>query len=326
MSLQIKKKILTEIKNASTVIIARHKKPDGDAVGSTMGLKRILELSFPEKKVFIDREDECDYTAFLGDEGPIPSDADYENALVIVCDCGNVERVSGERVRNGKKLIKIDHHIDLTPYGDVSWVEEERSSVCEMITEFWHTFRKELKIDKAAASCLYAGMVTDSGRFKYPGTSPQTLRLASYLLEQDIYMDLIYMNLYIDTIDVAKFEAYLVSKIELTESGVAHLFISRRLRKARGLTLEEASNTVGVMDAIKGSLIWIAFIENDDGTVRARLRSRFIDVQKLAAQFGGGGHENASGATLKEQEDVKRLLVKADELHAAFKADNPELF
>ena len=308
------------------MILSRHKRPDGDAVGSTMGLKRILELSFPGKRIFIDREDESDFTAFLGDQGPKPEDADYADALVIVLDSSNPERISSSRVMKGKKLIKIDHHIDLTPYGDISWVEEERSSVCEMVTEFWYTFRKELKIDKIAAGCLYTGMVTDSGRFKYPGTDAVTLRLAASLLEQQIDMDRIYMNLYIESIDVAQFEAYLISKIELTQSGVAHLFISRRLRHSRGLTLEEASNTVGIMDAIKGSLIWIAFIENDDGSVRARLRSRFIDVQKLAAEFEGGGHENASGATLKSQEDIKQMLDQADEIHARFKAENPELF
>ncbi|MBR4768402.1 MAG: bifunctional oligoribonuclease/PAP phosphatase NrnA, partial [Lachnospiraceae bacterium] len=109
MAKTIKHQIFDEILKHDTVIISRHKRPDGDAVGSTMGLKAVLTASFPKKRIFLDNEDYAEYVAFLGSEGPHPEDGDYEKALVIVIDTGTLDRISNKRVQNGDKLIKIDH-------------------------------------------------------------------------------------------------------------------------------------------------------------------------------------------------------------------------
>ncbi|MBQ9510786.1 MAG: bifunctional oligoribonuclease/PAP phosphatase NrnA [Clostridia bacterium] len=322
MNENVKRQIFDEIKNAETVIISRHKRPDGDAVGSTMGLKKIISLTYPEKRVFLDNEDYSEYVSFLGDEGEHPTDEDYKNAAVIIIDTGNTDRISNARFANGKTLIKIDHHIDDKPYGDISWVEDERSSACEMIVDFYMTFANELKIDKSAAECLYTGMVTDSGRFKYRGTSAETLRCAAVLLEQDIDTETIFAHLYMDEMEILKFHAYLTRKIKLTPNGVAWLYVNRAMRKKFKLSQEEASNVVSVMDSIKGSLIWLAFIDNDDGTIRVRLRSRFVEVQPLATRYHGGGHACASGATVYSKKEKAALLCDADEILKKFKAEN----
>ncbi|MBR5739594.1 MAG: bifunctional oligoribonuclease/PAP phosphatase NrnA [Lachnospiraceae bacterium] len=324
MNLKLKKTILSEIKAAETIIISRHKRPDGDAVGSTMGLAEILRASFPDKRIFLDNEDYAEFTAFLGDEGPHPTDADYENALVIVIDTGTLDRISNKRVTNGKTLIKIDHHIDKLPYGDLSWVEEERSSACEMIVGFYQTFPKELTLNERAATCLYTGMVTDSGRFKYRGTSADTMRCAATLLERNIDTEMIHANLYMEEFRIILFEASLTKRIQRSGNGVAWLYITRALRKRHGLTLEEASNVVSLMDAIKGSLIWLAFIENDDESIRVRLRSRFVEVEALAGAYHGGGHACASGATVYSKEEAMALLADADKLLGEYKAEHPE--
>ncbi|MBO4217190.1 MAG: bifunctional oligoribonuclease/PAP phosphatase NrnA [Clostridia bacterium] len=322
MNETVKKQILDKITEYGTVIICRHTRPDGDAVGSTMGLKRILELSFPEKRVFLDNADYSDYVAFLGDEGERPSDEDYENALVIAVDTGTESRISNPRFSRGKTLIKIDHHIDDKPFGDVSWVEEERSSACEMITDFYITFRDVLKIDAAAATCLYAGMVTDSGRFYYRGTNADTLRCAAVLLEAGVDTEFLFSRLYIEDPNVFRFRADLAKRVKFTENGVAWLYISDRMRKRRGLSQEEASNSVSVMSSIKGSLIWLAFIENADGSIRVRLRSRFVEVQELATHYHGGGHACASGATVYGKGEMKALLADADALLKKYKSEN----
>lgn len=322
MNAEIKKKILEKIKSYETIIISRHKRPDGDAVGSTMGLYKMLRLTYPEKKIFLDNEDYSEYVAFLGDEGEHPTDKDYENALVIVLDTGTADRISNERYTLGKELIKIDHHIDDKPYGDISWVEEERSSVCEMIADFYLTFRDELKLDKDAATCIFTGMVTDSGRFRYRGTGGETLRCAAALLDAGIDAEDIYAHLYMDDFDIIKFHAALTGKIKVTKNGVAHLHISRAMRRQRGLTMEEASNIVGIMDSIKGSLIWLAFIENDDGSTRVRLRSRYVEVQELATHYNGGGHACAAGATVYSREEEAALIAEADALIKKYKEEN----
>lgn len=319
MNLEVKQKIFEAIHSSETVIISRHRRPDGDAVGSTMGLARILRLTYPEKRVFLDNEDASDYLAFLGSEGERPTDADYENALVIVLDTGTLDRISNCRVLNGRMLIKIDHHIDDKPFGDLSWVEEECSSACEMVTDFYLSFRDALKLDAEAATYLYTGMVTDSGRFRYRGTDAGTMRCAAALLEQGVDTETIFAHLYMDDFDILRFHAALTNRIRLTENGVAWLRISRAMRRRRGLSMEEASNVVSLMDSIKGSLIWIALLENDDGSVRVRLRSRFVEVQELATHYHGGGHACASGATVYSREEEAALLAEADALLKRYK-------
>ena len=319
-SIDLKKQILGEIRSHGTVIISRHKRPDGDAVGSTMGLAAILRLTFPEKRIFLDNTDYAEYVAFLGDEGEHPTDADYTHALVIVLDTGSADRISNPRFANGEKLVKIDHHIDDKPYGDLCWIEEERSSTCEMIADFYLTFRDELQIDSEAATCLYAGMVTDSGRFRFRGTDAGTLRSAAAMLEVGIDTENLYAHLYMDDPDVIRFHAAMTERIRFTGNGVAWMHVSRALRRRRGLSLEEASNVASLMESIKGSLIWLAFIENDDGSIRVRLRSRYVEVQALAARYHGGGHACASGATVYSREEEEALLAEADALLGDYKA------
>lgn len=321
-----KQAILSAVEAHDTIIISRHKRPDGDAVGSTMGLAALLRASYPEKRVFLDNEDYSEFVAFLGNEGPKPTDGDYQNALVIVVDTGTLDRISNPRATSGDLLVKIDHHIDAKPFGDVSWVEDWRSSACEMIVDFFKTFEDRLILDREAATALYTGMVTDSGRFKYEGTGPETLRLAAVLLERDIDLDRLYAHLYIEDYAVTIFNAKLTEQVNRTKNGVAWLYVDRATRIENGLTLEEASNVVSLMDAIRGSLIWLAFIENDDGSIRVRLRSRFTEVESLAKKYQGGGHAQASGATVYSEDEVRSLIDDADRMLKAYKETHPEDF
>ena len=325
-STELKQAVLDRIISHETIIISRHKRPDGDAVGSTLGLARILRASFPDKHIFLDNEDYSDFVAFLGDEGEHPTDEDYTNALVIVIDTATIDRVSNSRAERGAFLIKIDHHIDARPYGDLSWVEEKRSSACEMIADLCMTFPETLTLTKEAAEAVYVGMVTDSGRFKYDGTDGNTLRAAAFLMDRGIDLQRLYAHLYMDEFDLLLFEAGLISQISRTENGVAWLFIPKKLREEKGLSLEDASNTVSLMDKIRGSMIWLAFIEYDDGSVRVRLRSRFIDIEPLARKYNGGGHANACGATVYSEKQRTALIGEADEMLRAFKEENPDLF
>ncbi|MBQ7603423.1 MAG: bifunctional oligoribonuclease/PAP phosphatase NrnA [Clostridia bacterium] len=317
----VRKEILDLLEEYETIIISRHIRPDGDAVGSTLGLAGIIRNTYPEKRVFLDNEDYSEYVSFLGDEGPRPADTDYENALVIVVDTGSFDRISNSRVLKGKKLVKIDHHIDDKPYGDVSWVEEERSSACEMIVDLF-MFSEKLRMDRRAATCLYAGMVTDSGRFRYRGTCAETLRCAAVLLDYGVDIETVYANLYMDDIETVRFEAEMKGSINITENGVAWLRITKETREAHNLSMETASAVISVMDGIRGSLIWIAFIENDDGSFRVRLRSRFAEVQELASRYHGGGHACASGATVYSEEEAASLLKDADLLLRDYKTNN----
>ncbi len=311
-NLQVKKAILDKIKSYDKIIISRHYRPDGDAIGSTKGLQRILKLTYPEKEILVLNEDYSDYLAFMGGEDEPKRDEYYKDALGIVVDTGTEERWSNKKMSLCKELIKIDHHIDVAPYGDLSWVEDYRAAACEMIIDFYKTFENELKMDKEAATYLYTGLVTDSGRFKFREVGGETLRNAAVLLDFGIDTESLYANLYLDTFDMLKFNAHITDEIQITENGVAYLYVSREMQKKFNLSQEDASNVVGLMDSIKGSLIWIAFIELDEGRTRVRLRSRFTTINKLGEKYHGGGHECAAGAYVYSKEEFNSLLRDAD--------------
>ncbi|MBR2342906.1 MAG: bifunctional oligoribonuclease/PAP phosphatase NrnA [Clostridia bacterium] len=317
------RRVLDTIKKYDRIIIFRHFRPDGDAVGSTKGLKRILELSFPEKEIVLQNCDFSDYLTFLGGEDELREDGFYAEALGIVVDTATAARISNKKFSLCKELIKIDHHIPVEDYGDINWVEEERSSSCELISAFYYEMRDELKIDTEAATYLYAGLVTDSGRFRFRSVSGETMRLAGMLLDLGVDTDLLYANLYMKELSEFKFEAYVLGNINITENGVAYIYIDRATMAEYGLSYESASAAVSYMDSIKNSLIWIAFIDTaDESEIRVRLRSRFVTVNQIAEKYEGGGHACASGATVHSWAQMDELIAEADRVLGEFKKQN----
>ncbi len=319
---ETKNAILEKIREYDRIIIARHQRPDGDAIGSSHGLAEILRLSFPDKSILVANQDSSEYLSFLQTEETDPDSLDYSNALAIVTDTANMDRCANKRITEAKEIIKIDHHIDVSPFGNICWVEDDRSSVCEMVTAFLYTFRDVLSCNLKAATLLYMGMVTDSGRFKYVETKGNTMRLAGYLLDMGIDTETLHANLELENFEFFKFKAFIYEKMEISENGVAHLYVDKAMQERFHLSREQASNSVDFMNKIRGSLIWIAFIDNPDGSIRVRLRSRFITVNALAARYGGGGHANASGATVNSLDEMKALINDADEMLKQYKASN----
>lgn len=309
---EIKKLILEKIKEYDRIIIFRHLRPDGDAVGSTKGLRAILRQSFPEKEIYLNNCDFSDYVAFLGGEDEPLSDEEYKDALGIVVDTATAQRISNPRYELCREVIKIDHHIPVQQYGTLQWVEENRSSSCEMIADFYRTFSDELKMDVEAATYIYAGMVTDSGRFRFRSVSGDTLRLAGMLLDFGIDLDTLHANLYMKEFHTLRFQAFVYQNMNITENGVVWFHVTKDIREQFSLSMEDASNCVTYMDSIKGSLIWLAFIDTDDGDARVRLRSRFVTVNQIAERHGGGGHDCASGANARDLDEIKAIVAEAD--------------
>ncbi len=323
-NLDIKRTILNKIKEYDKIIICRHTRPDGDAVGSTLGLRRILQLTYPEKEVTVINDDYAAYTAFLGKEDEQRDDGYYSDALCIIIDTGTPDRISNSKYSLARETIVIDHHIEPEFFGDISWVESDRSAACEMIADFYATFADELNMDVYAASCIYAGLVTDSGRFRFESVTGETMRLAGMLLDKGVDTDTLYAHLYLKEYEELKFQAYVLKKMKITPNGAAHFFIDLETQKKYGLTAEQACESVSYLGSLKGSIIWIAFIENADGTVRVRLRSRFVTVNELAERYGGGGHACASGATLKSRAEIRGLVKAADKLICEYKSTHTD--
>ena len=304
--------ILDKIKEYDSIIIFRHKRPDGDATGSTKGLQRILKLTYPEKQVLLINSDYADYMSFLGGEDEDVADEVYAKSLGIVIDTATADRISNKKYALCRELVKIDHHIPVESYGNYEWVEEHRSSACEMVATFYLAFRDELVIDSEAATYIYCGMVTDSGRFRYREVSGETMRAAGALLDVGIDTDTLFANLYMKEYHTFKFEAYVLENMQITENGVAYIYVDKKMQEMFSLTQEEASAVVSHLDSIKGSLIWLAFIDNSDDSIRVRLRSRFVTVSEIANNYHGGGHACAAGATCYSLDEMNQLIADCD--------------
>ena len=321
MNYEIKKQILDKMQQYDRIILFRHVRNDGDCVGATKGLKEILRLTWPEKEIYLIDTETAKYLEFMGPEDAELPDEMYTDALGIVLDTASESRISNKKYTLCREVIKIDHHIPLEHYGSLEWVEEERSSCCEMIVDFYNTFRNVLKINSEAATHLYTGMVTDSGRFKYSGVTGDTLRCAAVLLDVGVDTDLLFARLYLEAYEYLKFKAHIYERMQITENGVAYIYIDQAMQKEFNLSLEQASACIGNLDSIRGCISWIAFIESGDeaGTIRVRLRSRFVHINSIAEKYRGGGHACASGATVYNREEVDALLSDADALVKEYK-------
>ena len=320
MNEEIKQKILEKIESYQTIIVSRHIRPDGDAVGSTKGLVKILRDTYPDKKIYLVNEDYSDDLAFCGGEDSVSDDV-FEEALQIVIDTGTRKRISNQRYSKAKELIKIDHHIEADPYGDINWVEDFRAAACEMIADFYVTFKDKLKISPEAATYIYLGMVTDSSRFRHAEVTGETLRLAGALLDCGVNTEKLFANLYMEAPERLRLKSYVYDHIQITENGVAYIYMSKAIQEQFGLNLEAASDVVTQLKSIRGSLIWIAFIDNTaESSIRVRLRSRFLEINDLAKEYHGGGHAMAAGATVYSVEEMQALIADADKLLGEYKA------
>jgi phosphoesterase RecJ-like protein len=322
MSKDLMNAVLEKIKEYDRIFIFRHIRPDGDCVGSSKGLCEILRLSSPEKDVRVVDWQKCDYLAFLDIEEESVADELYTDALAVVIDTATSDRISNQKFNLCREIVKIDHHIPVEDYGVINWVEEHSSSACEMIARFYLEFKDQLKINERAATLIYTGMVTDSGRFRFRSVSGDTMRAAAAMLEAGVDTDRLYANLYIDDFDQLKFKAHVYNKMKITENGVAYIHVTAKMQEQFALTAEKASACVSYLDSIRGSLIWLAFIDNADGTIRVRLRSRFVTINEIAEKYRGGGHDCASGATLLKKSEIRKLLADADAHLKNFKENN----
>ncbi|MRX71740.1 bifunctional oligoribonuclease/PAP phosphatase NrnA [Bacillus lacus] len=308
----MKTKILEAIRQYETIIIHRHVRPDPDAYGSQCGLAEILKASFPDKKIHTAGEGEKSLQFLY--KMDLVDDAQYEGALVIVCDTANQERICDQRYSKGDMLIKIDHHPNEDQYGDIIWVDTAASSVSEMIYEFYLSGReKGLAFSKKAAELIYAGIVGDTGRFLFPSTTPKTFRYVSELVDYGVSFTDIYDQLYRTKINIAKLSGHVLQHFQTSSSGSACMKITKDMLDEYGVTASEASQLVSLLGNLEGIKAWVFFVEEDD-QIRVRLRSKEIVINGLAKKYRGGGHPLAAGASVYSWEEAEQVLTGLEEL------------
>ena len=303
-------KVLEAIAKHDTIILHRHSTPDGDALGSQIGLKHIILENFPGKRVFM-VGDEAGRYAFMEDSVMDEvADETYADALAIVLDTSARKLISDGRYATAKETVRMDHHIFCETICQTEVQEPSFESCCGLVTAL--AMEAGLKLNLKAATALYTGMVTDSGRFRYDATSASTHRLASFLLEQPVDTNEIYRNLYAADYSAMKLRAQFVLKIQFTGKNVAYIYTTREEMDQLDADLFGVSRgMVSTMSDIRGVDIWVNFTETDKG-VLCELRSSRYNINPIAVKYGGGGHAKASGATVRDREEAMAMLRDLD--------------
>ena len=297
--------VIAAIRDFDRIIIHRHKNPDGDALGSQLGLCGIIKENFPQKEVLCVGDTSARY-AFMGYTPDEVKDEDYTGALAFVLDTSAAALICDERYKLADKTVRIDHHIFCEEIAEIEVTDTSYESCCGLITAF--AMECGLTVPAPAAKALYTGMITDSGRFRYDSVSPNTFRCAAFLMEQGFRTDDIYRNLYVDDLSFIQLRAQYALKIQLAGCGVAFIYTTKEEAAAYGAdNFTLSRGMVNVMGEIRGVDIWANFTETDEG-VLCEIRSSLYNINPVAKKYGGGGHAKASGATLKDRDEAMALL------------------
>ena len=324
--------MLNKIKEYKRIIIHRHVRPDGDCIGSQHALKKALQLNFPEKEVYAVGDVIPPYLSEYGVLDEISDDM-YKGSLVIVVDTATTERICDDRYKLADFIIKIDHHDDSPLYADINYIDPVMPAcgaiMVRLFKEWGFTLNKEI------ATYLFLAIVTDTGRFRFRGVNHELLANAGYLLEYGVDTEALYTGLYLKEDAIYRLQAYVYSHFKRTKNGVAYIHFTKDMMQKYGVTKDDAANLVSSLDSIKGSLIWVAFVdqlhESDPSKeldpaneVRVRIRSRFVSVNHVARDFRGGGHLQACGATIYSKREKTLLLKALDNTLKEYLKEHPE--
>ncbi|RHW53949.1 DHH family phosphoesterase [Lactobacillus bombicola] len=300
-------KIYEKIKQYSTIILHRHTSPDPDALGSQAGLARSLKLKFPDKRILCAGENDEGDLIWINEMDKVTA-SDYQGALVITTDTANTARIANKLYDQGDFLIKIDHHPDVEPYADLSFVDDKAPAASEIVADF--IIAQNLPLTKEVAYPLYAGIVGDTGRFMYPETSTHTFLVVAKLAATGININEIARNISDVTFAQAKLQAEVLEYMKVDASGAAYAILTQDTLTKLGIDFNEASCTVSTPGRIKDIIAWNVFVEKPDKTFRVHYRSKGPVINELAAKHDGGGHALASGANAKDMAEVKQIFAE----------------
>lgn len=308
----MKKEIYKKIKEYKKIVLARHVGADPDALGSTLGLKDIILNTFKDKEVYAVGVYSSKFK-FMGKTDDI-SKVDISDALLIVLDTPNIVRIDGvDDISKFSYVIKIDHHPLIDDFGDIQWIEEDASSVCQMLIELVYDTR--LKMCPEGAKRLFMGVVSDTNRFLFDYTSPKTFNLV-YKLVNDTKIEFtkLYDDLYERPLCEVRLQGYIEQNMKVSINGFAYLKLTDEILKKFGVDAASSGNIVNSLNNIKEILVWVIFTEDKkNDVIRVNARSRGPVISKVLEKYGGGGHALASGARLKEEKEIKNVIKDLEE-------------
>lgn len=303
-----------KLEQYDSIVIFHHVRPDGDCLGSQFGLRELLRVNYPHKKVYAIGDNCGLFSNFLEfDFDEVPSDEVLKKSLGVVVDANQKDRIFMREVLDKNlfaETLRIDHHPNEDDLDKVSvWLEEQRIAAAEMIAEL--AFQKGWKITEKAANYVFLGIVTDSGRFQFSDTSARTHELASYLYKNNLNPEKVYLGLAQTSLEDLKAQSALMSSLK-TNGQVAYIQIDYKSTIALGKQPNDMARP-NMIGNIKGYPIWLSFNEEQSGKIRVEFRSNGPIVRNVALKWGGGGHDRASGCMISTFDDVEKIVADCNE-------------
>ncbi len=320
----VSREIVKALAGTENIVLATHIRPDGDALGSLLGLASILETMGKTVVCYLE-EPVSELYDFLPHHGRVETDLDRvlefvrscgDDVMGICLDCGDLQRLgkSGPQLVGIRPFAVIDHHQGNAGFGDLAWIEPHRSSTGEMVFDL--ATELGAVVDKAAADCLYTAIVTDTGSFQYDSTTSHTFAVAAALVERGVQPAEIARNLYDNaTLGRIRLMQMVLATLEsFFEDQVAVIRVTRAMLQATGTTLEDCEGFINHPRSVRGVKVAVFLKQSSDHDplVSVSLRAKGeVDVAAVAARFGGGGHRNAAGFKMsgKSLDQVRDSLL-----------------
>ena len=310
-------KIINEIKAANRIAIISHISPDGDAVGSSLGLALALKSTGKTPDVYLQDGVPSIYSFLTGSSAVLKEwdKAGYDIAIAV--DCGDLERLGNcAQVFNSATIrINLDHHVTNTNFGDFNHIETNASSAGEMIYRIIKM--SDIDLDKDMAQCLYVAIATDTGGFRFSNTTSICMQVAADLINCDIDISDISRKIFDVTSEArARLLGAAINTLELFEEGqIAAMSVSKEQKEKINTRPEDFDGVINIARNISGVEAAVMLVEKELNEVKVNLRSnKFVDVSQIVSKYSGGGHKRAAGCTLSgiTLQAAKDLIV--DEL------------
>ena len=303
-------KIYEKIKEYDNIVIARHIGVDPDAMCSQIALRDSIKLTFPKKNVIAVGSGSTKFS----DIGKLDKYEELENALLIVTDTPDKKRVDGVNPDDYKYSIKIDHHPFIEKFCKLEYIENNSSSVCEIIMKLLKEV--PLKCNSDIAGTLFLGLASDSNRFLFNSSTDKTFMLVSeYIKKYKLNLEELYPKIYMRDISEVRLKGYIGLNMKITDNGVGYIIISNDILKEYGVDSASAGNMINDFNYISGVPIWVTITEDvKQKLFRVSCRSRGYIINNICENHGGGGHIHACGARVKSIDDAMKIIEDFDKL------------
>ena len=309
-------KITSKIDEYDAIVIFGHLNPDGDCYGSQIALRAILRKQYPHKQIFAVGSGLPNFYHILGKMDEVSLET-IKSSLAIILDSNDLSRLEDQRVVNALDFVKIDHHIDNGTFKEgPEVISTEVTSTCELI----YMFAKEnnYQIPKVAAEALYLGVFTDSARFQYATDYIQMFEMMKDLISLGVEPIKLTSVLNVSSEQSLRIKRFIYRNVKKVKPGILYVYASKEDRERLHVKTVQITCNTSLISHVKKYPVWFIAAENDEGYMQVEMRSNLINVQQVAAYFGGGGHTFAAGFTSKKPpEEALPLLI--DKLSEALK-------